>query len=99
MAIGERIRFLRNLKVITQKWLCMAVGFDEKTADIRMAQYESGTRTPKENLTNDLAKVLEVSPAALIANSRFQLIIIICIMYWVIFRNRIIFISEIWVSV
>ena len=65
MAIGERIRFLRNLKGMTQKWLGMAVGFDEKTADIRMAQYESGTRTPKENLTNDLAKVLEVSPAAL----------------------------------
>ena len=65
MAIGERIRFLRNLKGMTQKWLGMAVGFDEKTADIRMAQYESGTRTPKENLTSDLAKVLEVSPAAL----------------------------------
>ena len=65
MAIGERIRFLRNLKGMTQKWLGMAVGFDERTADIRMAQYESGTRTPKENLTNDLAKVLEVSPAAL----------------------------------
>ena len=65
MAIGERIRFIRNLRGMTQKWLGMAVGFDEKTADIRMAQYESGTRTPKENLTNDLAKVLEVSPAAL----------------------------------
>lgn len=65
MAIGERIRFLRNLKGMTQKWLGMAVGFDEKTADVRMAQYESGTRTPKENLTNSLANVLEVAPAAL----------------------------------
>lgn len=65
MAIGERIRFLRNLKGMTQKWLGMAVGFDEKTADVRMAQYESGTRTPKEQLTNALANVLEVSPAAL----------------------------------
>lgn len=65
MAIGERIRFLRNLKGMTQKWLGMAVGFPEKTADIRMAQYESGTRTPKADLTNTLAKVLEVSPQAL----------------------------------
>ena len=43
----------------------MAVGFPEKSADIRMAQYESGTRTPKADLTNKLAEVLEVSPAAL----------------------------------
>jgi len=27
----------------------MAIGFDEKTADVRMAQYESGVRAPKEN--------------------------------------------------
>ena len=65
MAIGERIRFIRNLRGMTQKWLGMAVGFPEKTADIRMAQYESGTRTPKADLTNKLAEVLEVSPEAL----------------------------------
>lgn len=65
MAIGERIRFLRNLRGMTQKWLGMAVGFPEKAADVRMAQYESGTRKPKENLVNDLARVLEVSPKAL----------------------------------
>ncbi|MDE6566327.1 MAG: helix-turn-helix domain-containing protein [Lachnospiraceae bacterium] len=65
MAIGERIRFMRNLRGMTQKWLGMAVGFPEKTADIRMAQYESGTRTPKSDLTNKLAEVLEVAPEAL----------------------------------
>ena len=65
MAIGERIRFLRNLRNMTQKWLGMAVGFDEKTADVRMAQYESGTRTPKENLVTAIANTLEVSPNAL----------------------------------
>jgi transcriptional regulator with XRE-family HTH domain len=45
MAIGERIRFFRNLKGMTQKFLGVKVGFPEKTADIRLAQYESGTRT------------------------------------------------------
>lgn len=65
MAIGERIRFLRNLRGMTQKYLGTAIGFPEKTADIRMAQYESGTRTPKADVTNELAKVLEVSPQAL----------------------------------
>lgn len=65
MAIGERIRFIRNLRNMTQKWLGQAVGFDEKTADVRMAQYESGTRTPKADLTKALAHTLDVSPKAL----------------------------------
>jgi len=65
MAIGERIRFIRNLRGMTQKYLGMAIGFPERTADIRMAQYESGTRTPKDDLTNNLANALEVSPQAL----------------------------------
>jgi hypothetical protein len=50
---------------MTQKWLGMAIGFDEKTADIRIAQYESGTRTPKANYTADIAKALDVCPTAL----------------------------------
>lgn len=65
MAIGERIHFLRNLRGMTQKFLGMAVGFPEKTADVRMAQYESGTRTPKADLTAALANKLDVSPKAL----------------------------------
>ena len=48
MAIGERIRFIRNLRGMTQKYLGTLVGFPEKTADIRMAQYEAGTRTPND---------------------------------------------------
>ena len=65
MAIGERIRFIRNLRGMTQKWLGQAVGFPEKTADIRMAQYELGSRTPKADLIENLAGVLGVSPLAL----------------------------------
>lgn len=65
MAIGERIRYFRNLRKMTQKYLGVSVGFPEKTADIRMAQYESGSRTPKADLTESLAKVLDVSPNAL----------------------------------
>lgn len=65
MAIGERIRFFRNLRGMTQKYLGTVVGFPERTADIRMAQYESGSRTPKADLTESLAGVLGVSPMAL----------------------------------
>ena len=65
MAISERIRFFRNLRGMTQKYLGQVVGFPEKTADIRMAQYESGSRTPKAELTENLADALGVSPLAL----------------------------------
>ena len=65
MAIGERIRFFRNLRGMTQKYLGQMVGFPKKTADIRMAQYESGSRSPKAELTENLAGVLGVSPLAL----------------------------------
>jgi transcriptional regulator with XRE-family HTH domain len=51
MAIGERIKYIRNLKNFTQKYLGQLIGFPEKTADIRIAQYESGTRTPKADIT------------------------------------------------
>lgn len=65
MAIGERIRFFRNLRGMTQEYLGQMVGFPEKTADIRMAQYESGSRSPKAELTENLAGALGVSPLAL----------------------------------
>ena len=43
----------------------MALGFPEKSADVRLAQYETGSRTPKAELTAALAQVLDVSPHAL----------------------------------
>ena len=45
MAIGERIHFFRLLRGMTQKYLGMALGFPEKSADVRLAQYETGSRT------------------------------------------------------
>ena len=65
MAIGERIHFFRIMRGMTQKYLGMALGFPEKSADVRLAQYETGTRTPKSDVTEALAQVLDVSPKAL----------------------------------
>jgi len=65
MAIGQRIWFIRNSRGMTQKTLGILCGFPEKNADVRMAQYESGSRTPKKELIHTLAKVLEVAPQAL----------------------------------
>ncbi len=65
MAIGERIRFFRNKKGVTQKYLGQVVGFPERSADVRMAQYETGSRTPKADLTKTLADFFGISTNAL----------------------------------
>lgn len=65
MAIGERIHYFRIKRGLTQKQLGLGLGFPERSADVRMAQYESGTRTPKEELTATLAYALDVAPEAL----------------------------------
>ena len=63
--IGKRIRFIRKTRGMTMKYLGRAVGLPENSADIRIAQYESGTRTPKADLLRKIADVLDVSPDAL----------------------------------
>lgn len=45
---------------LTQKQLGLAIGFSEGCADTRIAQYESGQRTPKENIKKKLAQELGV---------------------------------------
>ena len=50
---------------MTQKFLGISLGFDEKSADVRIAQYETRTRSPKENYINSLADTLGVSHQAL----------------------------------
>lgn len=65
MAIGERIRFFRNKRGMTMKYLGQAVGFPENSADVRISQYESETRVPKEDMTESLAWALDVSPEAI----------------------------------
>ena len=65
MAIGERIHFFRTMRGMTQKYLGMLLGFPDKSADVRLAQYETGARTPKADLTASLANALGVSPLSL----------------------------------
>ena len=65
MAIGERIHHFRLLRGFTQKYLGQQLGFSESQADVRIAQYEKGARSPKENYLNALADIFEISPHAL----------------------------------
>ena len=65
MAVGDRIKRVRNFRGMTMKELGMAVGFDEKSADVRIAQYENNSRKPKEELMRKIAAALDVSVAYL----------------------------------
>ena len=55
MSTGENIKRIRNIRGITQKELGIAVGIGEESAGPRMAQYETGKRTPKEKMLNKVA--------------------------------------------
>lgn len=65
MAIGQRIKLFRNLRKFTQKELGLMLGFPKNAADVRVAQYESETRIPKDDVINAFAHYLNVSPKAL----------------------------------
>ena len=65
MAIGERIHFFRSKRGMTQKYVGTQIGFDEKSDDVRMAQYESENRVPKDNLVQAMAELFDVKSDAL----------------------------------
>ncbi len=44
-SIGQRLKFVRRFRRLTQKELGLLMGYSEKTADVRIAQYEKNART------------------------------------------------------
>ncbi len=65
MAIGQRIKFFRNRKGMTQKQFGEKLGFLGKTSDVRITQYESEVRVPKSDLVKEMSDLLDVDPKAL----------------------------------
>ena len=65
MAFGKRIKFFRNRKGMKQKELGELLGFLGKTSDVRVAQYETESRTPKADLVKEMAQIFGVSPRAI----------------------------------
>ena len=63
---GQRIRHYRMLLGMPQKALGIAAGFPPETAAIRIAQYESGFRVPKEDMVKKIAAALQVEECALL---------------------------------
>ena len=60
ITFGEKLQYLRQKNNMTQKQLGIAVGFPENTADVRIAQYETNARMPREELLKKIAQVLGV---------------------------------------
>ena len=60
MTVGEKIKKIRTFRGMTQKELGLAVGFEEKGADNRIAQYETNYRVPKRELLDKIAQALRV---------------------------------------
>lgn len=56
--LGCVIKKIRKQRGLTQKALGVALGFPEATADIRISQYESGSRKPKKELLDRISIVL-----------------------------------------
>ena len=65
MAFGERIRKFRNLIGMTQQELGTKLGFSEKTATIRVGQYENENRKPKQDMINEMAHIFDVASDAI----------------------------------
>ena len=65
MAIGQRIKYFRNRKGMTQKQLGEQLGFMGKTSDVRMAQYESEARVPKIDLVKQMSQIFDINTHAL----------------------------------
>ena len=61
MTIGEKIKYIRIFRGMTQQQLGVAIGLSAKGADNRMAQYETNYRVPKKDMLEDIAEALDVN--------------------------------------
>ena len=67
MALGDRIRYFRKWRGLTQQELGEAVGFSKGSADVRIGQYESNAKKPREETLLAIAEALGVNVDALLA--------------------------------
>ncbi len=61
MTTGEKIKYIRSFRDMTQQELGIAIGLSAKGADNRIAQYETNYRVPKKNMLMAMAKALHVN--------------------------------------
>ena len=67
LSYGYRLKTLRKSRGMTQHELGLAVGFPPASADVRIAQYESGSRLPKADISKKIAQALGIDEMQLTA--------------------------------
>ena len=62
MHTGDRMKRIRLAFDMTQSKLGVRLGFDEKSAAIRVSQYESGYRVPKKDIIQEFCDIFKCQP-------------------------------------
>jgi transcriptional regulator with XRE-family HTH domain len=65
MTVGERIKKIRIFRKMTMDELGAALGFEGKNMSVRVSQYETGARIPREDMVIKLANALNCNYKAL----------------------------------
>lgn len=60
VSFNDKLKYLRHYRKMTQKELGLKIGFSENSAGVRIAQYESGTRMPKQDMIDRIADALNI---------------------------------------
>lgn len=65
MSFGQRLKRIRNHRDLTMKQLGTKINIPERQADVRISQYESNHKTPRKDIIEKLANILDVNEFAL----------------------------------
>lgn len=65
MTVGEKIKKIRIFRKMTMDELGAALGFEGKNMSVRVSQYETGDRIPREDMIMKLADALHCNYKAL----------------------------------
>lgn len=60
MTLGEKIKYFRKLRGLTQKELGLKIGFKANTADSRIRKYENDIMAPKADIRAAIADALQI---------------------------------------
>jgi len=57
ITLGDRLKFIRQFRKMTQKELGIACGFPEESADVRIRHYEMNRYVPKQEFYRHLLPI------------------------------------------
>lgn len=66
ISTGTKIKHIRQYRKLTMKALGASMGFDEKSAAVRIAQWEQGSRNPGSESIAHLSQALDILPDRLL---------------------------------